>query len=106
MPLLRAKADLATWGLAQAFPHRNAQAKSGGEAAQRASAGGRSGDPAREGSTVRGGAVGDRRAGSESSSRTLTGVGERASEADPGAGPGRTGPWRRWGRLWDHSGVG
>lgn len=103
MPHPRAEADLATWGLAQAFPHHNAQAKLGDEAAeQRASAGGRSVDPAQEGSTVHGGAVGGRRAGSESSSRILTGVGE----ADLGAGPGRTGPWRRCGHLWDHSGVG
>lgn len=107
MPPPRVEADLAMRGLAQAFPHHNAQVKLGDEAAaQRASEGGRSEDPAREGSTVRERGAGDRRAGSENNSRTLTGVGEHESEADQGAGPGRTGPWHRWGYLWDHSGVG
>lgn len=93
MPFPRAEAALAMLVWVPAFPHRNARAASGDEAVGlQTSVGVRSGHPAQEGSTVRVRAVGGDRAGSESSSRTLMGAGERVSEADPGAGPGRMGP--------------
>lgn len=93
MPLPQAEATLAMMGWVPAFPHHNARAASKDEAAvQQALVGVRSGHPAQEGSTVHGGTVGGHRAGSESSSRTLMGAGERVSEADPGAGPGSRGP--------------
>lgn len=93
MPLPQAKAALAMLRWVPALPHRNARAASRDEAAERqASVGVRSGLPAQEGSIVRVRAVGGDRAGSESSSRTLMGAGERVSEADPGVGPGRKGP--------------
>lgn len=93
MPLPQAEAALAMLQWVPAFPLHNAQAASRDEAAGRqASAEVHSGHPARDWSTVRGGAVGGDRAGFESSSRTLKDVGERVSEADRGARPGRTGP--------------
>lgn len=106
MPLPQAEAALAMLQWVPAFPLHNAQAALGDEAAGRqASEEVHSGHQAQERSTVRGGAVGGDKAGFESSSRTLMGAGERVSEADRGARPGRRGPLRKWEHLQDHSGV-
>lgn len=93
MPLPQEEEALAMLQWVPAFPLHNAQAVLGDEAAGRqASEEVRSGHPAQEWSTVRGGAVVGDKAGFESSSRTLMGAGERANEADRGARPGRRGP--------------
>lgn len=93
MPLPQVEAALAMLQWVPAFPLHNAQAVLGDEAAGRqASEEVHSGHPAQERSTVHEGVVVGGKAGFESSSRTLMGVGERVSEADLGARPGRRGP--------------
>lgn len=100
MPRRQEEAALAKLRWAPACPHRNAQAVWADEAAsQQASAGAHSGHPAQEESRVREGAGGRDRSGSGSRSRTLMGVGAGVCVADPDAGPGCRGLWRRWEHL-------